>query len=136
MPLGKLVHKGYSLRLLVAHYRTTSSLHATFKFRELFGKPPLSAKSALTSPTSCCRSVGIVRSRTQATEFVFFCLLEPHIVLLLTKCASQPYFSNIFNLRCSLKVRDNFLQSYAKQEVTRNTRLVYLFISILSYEYV
>jgi hypothetical protein len=29
-------------------------------------------KLALTSPTSCCRSVGIVRSRTQATEFVLF----------------------------------------------------------------
>jgi hypothetical protein len=26
-------------------------------------------KSALTSPTSCGRSVGIVRSRTKATEF-------------------------------------------------------------------
>jgi hypothetical protein len=26
-------------------------------------------KLALTSPTSCCRSVGIVRLRTQATEF-------------------------------------------------------------------
>jgi hypothetical protein len=30
---------------------------------------PLSAKLALTSPTSGGRSVGIVRSRTQATEF-------------------------------------------------------------------
>jgi hypothetical protein len=30
-------------------------------------------KLALTSPTSGCSSVGIVRSRTQATEFVFFC---------------------------------------------------------------
>jgi hypothetical protein len=29
-------------------------------------------KLALTSPTSGCRSVGIVRSRTQATEFSFF----------------------------------------------------------------
>jgi hypothetical protein len=28
-------------------------------------------KLALTSPTSGCRSVGIVRSRTQAKEFVF-----------------------------------------------------------------
>jgi hypothetical protein len=27
--------------------------------------------SALTSPTSCGRSVGIIRSRTQATEFSF-----------------------------------------------------------------
>jgi hypothetical protein len=31
----------------------------------------LEAKLALTSPTSGGRSVGIVRSRTQATEFVF-----------------------------------------------------------------
>jgi hypothetical protein len=29
-------------------------------------------KLALTSPTSGCRSVGIVHSRTQATEFVNF----------------------------------------------------------------
>jgi hypothetical protein len=29
-------------------------------------------KLALTSTTNCCRSVGIVRSRTQATEFSFF----------------------------------------------------------------
>jgi hypothetical protein len=28
-------------------------------------------KLALTSPTNGCRSVGIVRSRTQATEFSF-----------------------------------------------------------------
>jgi hypothetical protein len=28
-------------------------------------------KLALTSPTSVCRSVGIVRSRTEATEFSF-----------------------------------------------------------------
>jgi hypothetical protein len=28
-------------------------------------------KLALTSPTSCSHSVGIVRSRTQATEFIF-----------------------------------------------------------------
>jgi hypothetical protein len=27
---------------------------------------------ALTSPTSGCRSVGLVRSRTQATEFIIF----------------------------------------------------------------
>jgi hypothetical protein len=33
---------------------------------------------ALTSPTSGGRSIGIVRSRTQATEFylVFLCILE------------------------------------------------------------
>jgi hypothetical protein len=30
-------------------------------------------KLALTSPTSGGRSVGLVRSRTQATEFVFVC---------------------------------------------------------------
>jgi hypothetical protein len=29
-------------------------------------------KSALTTPTSGGRSVGILRSRTQATEFIFF----------------------------------------------------------------
>jgi hypothetical protein len=33
-------------------------------------------KLALTSPTSGGRSVGIVRSRTEATGFVFFCLSE------------------------------------------------------------
>jgi hypothetical protein len=33
---------------------------------------PLSAKVAPTSPTSGNRSVGIVRSRSQATEFSFF----------------------------------------------------------------
>jgi hypothetical protein len=32
---------------------------------------PLSAKVGLTSPTSGCCSVGIVRSRTKATEFSF-----------------------------------------------------------------
>jgi hypothetical protein len=33
---------------------------------------PLPQKLALTSPTSGDRSVGIVRSRTQATEFVYY----------------------------------------------------------------
>jgi len=31
-------------------------------------------KLALTSPTGCGRSIGIVRVRTKATEFVLFCL--------------------------------------------------------------
>jgi hypothetical protein len=33
-------------------------------------------KLTLTSPTISGRSVGIVYSRTQATEFVFLCLFE------------------------------------------------------------
>jgi hypothetical protein len=33
--------------------------------------PSIRKKLVLTSPTSCGRSVGIVRSRTQATEFVY-----------------------------------------------------------------
>jgi hypothetical protein len=36
--------------------------------------PSISKKLAVTSPTSCGRSVGIVRSRTQTMEFSFFCL--------------------------------------------------------------
>jgi hypothetical protein len=35
--LGWLVHKNYSLQHLAAHNRTTSSLHAMFKFWELLG---------------------------------------------------------------------------------------------------
>jgi hypothetical protein len=38
-------------------------------------------KLALTSPTRCGRSVGIVRSRTQATEFVFYGITEDVRVL-------------------------------------------------------
>jgi hypothetical protein len=38
-------------------------------------------KLALTSPTSGGRSVGIVRSRTQATEYSFFLVL-PYLILL------------------------------------------------------
>jgi hypothetical protein len=37
-------------------------------------------KLALTSPTIECRSVGIVRSRTQATEFIFCLLKVPNVV--------------------------------------------------------
>jgi hypothetical protein len=33
-------------------------------------------KLALTSPTSGGRSVGIVRSRTRATEFLVFCIIR------------------------------------------------------------
>ena len=36
-------------------------------------------KLALTSPTDGGRSVGIVRSRTKATEFFFICLVYKHI---------------------------------------------------------
>jgi hypothetical protein len=35
--------------------------------------------AALTSPTSGGRSVGIVRSRTQATEFSFSCKRQTHV---------------------------------------------------------
>ena len=41
--------------------------------------PSIRKKLALTSPTGGGRSVGIVRSRTKATEFLvffFFCLLD------------------------------------------------------------
>jgi hypothetical protein len=37
---------------------------------------PLSAKLALTSPTSGGRSVGIVCSHTKATEFVYLIIFE------------------------------------------------------------
>jgi hypothetical protein len=37
-------------------------------------------KLALTSPTSGGRSVGVVRSRTKATEFIKFILLPCHLV--------------------------------------------------------
>jgi hypothetical protein len=40
---------------------------------------PYRQKLSLTSPTSCCRSVGVVNSRTQATEFSFFYLSESPI---------------------------------------------------------
>jgi hypothetical protein len=40
-------------------------------------------KLALTSPTSGCHSVGIVRSRTKATEFVFCVCFTFHLTVLL-----------------------------------------------------
>jgi hypothetical protein len=39
---------------------------------------PLSAKSALTSPAGCGRSVGIVRLRTKTTEFVVLFVCSSH----------------------------------------------------------
>jgi hypothetical protein len=36
-------------------------------------------KLALTSPTSGSHSVGIVRLRTETTEFVFFCMSIVHV---------------------------------------------------------
>jgi hypothetical protein len=48
-------------------------------------------KSALTSPKSCGRSVGLVRSRTQATEFV---LLSPNCALHILKLFDLTSTSN------------------------------------------
>ena len=42
-------------------------------------------KLALTSPTGGGRSVGIVRSRTQATEFSFFLVVVVVVVVVVTK---------------------------------------------------
>jgi hypothetical protein len=49
-------------------------------------------KLVLSSPTSGSRSVGIVRSRTQATEFVCFLFQFPLPILIHT-FISQPNFS-------------------------------------------
>jgi hypothetical protein len=49
-----------------------------------YATPLYPQKLALTSPTSVGRSVGIVRSQTQATEFVcLFSILNVYILLLI-----------------------------------------------------
>jgi hypothetical protein len=48
-------------------------------------------KLALTSPTSGCRSVGIDRSRTKATEFVIF--LGAHVAALFRRYATSRIFT-------------------------------------------
>jgi hypothetical protein len=47
-----------------------------------YATPRCPQKLALTLPTSYVRSVGIVRSRTQATEFVFVCSFDNLIAVL------------------------------------------------------
>jgi hypothetical protein len=52
-----------------------SSLSLVSTTEELLGRKSSGSgleKLALTSPTSCCRQVGIVRSRTQATDIVCY----------------------------------------------------------------
>jgi len=46
-PLGRVVHKGYSLRYLVAHNCTTSGFHLVFLFRGLSGRTTYSKLSVL-----------------------------------------------------------------------------------------
>jgi hypothetical protein len=66
------------------------------------------------SPTSGCRSVGIIRSGTQVTEFVFFCLVYiAESFLQVTEYTTNSYFINskeansveelLLNPHCSFK---------------------------------
>jgi hypothetical protein len=64
----------YALCSLLVRYR--KQITAVEIRRADHWTPLCSQKLALTSPTSCGRSVGIVHSRTLASEFVLLCILS------------------------------------------------------------
>jgi hypothetical protein len=68
-----------------------------------------SQKVALTSPTSCGRSVGIVRSRTKATEFIFMGLLD-NSGKISSKCVFKDSVSELYAQR--------LYKRYKKDEIT------------------
>jgi hypothetical protein len=76
---------------------------------------PYPLKSALTSPTSGGRSVGIVYSRTQATEFVLFCSK-----LLFPSARIKWVLSGECNLVCGCRDMGNMEDSFP---LTRNKLL-------------
>jgi hypothetical protein len=57
-------------------------------------------KLALTSPTSGGHSVGIVRSRTKATEFVYLLLLLLLLVVVVVMCFAHNVITCIYTVLC------------------------------------
>jgi hypothetical protein len=68
-------------------------------------------KLALTSPTSCCRLVGIVRSRTQATEFSLVLGSGDRVKPFLTSAPVGGERSALRSCRIILGERANGIQS-------------------------